>query len=322
MTPRRDRDFRVDGLGVLAFAALLLVPMLLTSSFAFSMTNQVVIGAMAALSVYVMLRMNLLSFTVPTFMAVGGYAAAMLATSGVTNLLVLMLAAAVVPMIVAVPLGALVLRLRGVYFIFFTFILNEVVQVAIFETPGLTGGSNGISGVPTATLFGIAFDSPGRVLVVTILTGIAAALLALVVTQRFRAEFTSIDENETLAASLGVAVWKYRSIGFVASAGVGGLAGFALVHTLSTAHPSSFTSMSAINYLAYAFVGGRTTMLGPIMGAGLLIVMSNLFAGQGAWSTALYGALLVGVVMLAPGGIVGEIRRRLSPARPAKETSQ
>jgi len=129
------------------------------------------------------------------------------------------------------------------------------------------------------------------------------------VTQRFRAEFAAIDENETLAESLGVAVWKYRTIGFVASAGVAGLGGFAVVNQLSTAHPSEFTSFSAINYVAYAFVGGKGTMLGSVVGATLLILMSNYFSSQGAYAAALFGLLLISVVMAAPGGIVGEMRR-------------
>jgi branched-chain amino acid transport system permease protein len=265
----------------------------------------------ASLAVYIMLRMNLLSFTVPTFMAVGGYTAAMISTHGATNLLLLLAGAFVMPVLIAIPLGMLVLRLKGVYFIFFTFILNEVAQVVLFETPGLTGGSNGIAGIPPVTFFGVALGQPNHLVLVTVITGILAAAATLAVTQRFRAEFAAIDENETLAESLGVAVWKYRTIGFVASAGVAGLGGFAVVNQLSTAHPSEFTSFSAINYVAYAFVGGKGTILGPVVGATLLILMSNYFSSQGAYAAALFGLLLMSVVMIAPGGIVGEMRRLL-----------
>ena len=170
-------------------------------------------------------------------MAMGGYAAAMLAKAGTTDLLLLMAIAFVVPALAAVPLGTLVLRLKGVYFIFITFIFNEILQLILFETPSLTGGSDGISAVPPATLFGMDLGSPSRLVLVTVAVCIIATLCTLAVTQRFRPEFTSIEENETLAESLGVAVWKYRTIGFVASAGVSGLAGFALVNMLSTAHP-------------------------------------------------------------------------------------
>src|SRR6185295_19975945 len=96
----------------------------------------------------------------PAFMAIGGYAAAILAKGGATNLLLLMVVSFVVPALVAMPLGTLVLRLKGVYFIFVTFIFNEILQLIFFETPTLTGGSDGIAGVPPASLFGLDLGSP------------------------------------------------------------------------------------------------------------------------------------------------------------------
>ena len=321
MIPKRIRDLRIDVWGLLVLLPLLLVPLIDSGSLLRSLTHQIVIGATAAFAVYIMLRMRLLSFTVPAFMAMGGYAAAILATSGVTNLLVLLAAAFIVPVLAAVPLGFLVLRLKGVYFIFFTFILNEVFQVAIFETPSLTGGSDGISGLPAATLFGLDLGTGSGLVFVTVVTGLIAGLITLAVTHRYRAEFGSIEENEPLAESLGLAIWWYRSIGFLASAGVAGLAGFALVHQLSVAHPSSFTSFSAINYVAYAIVGGSGTLLGPVVGTVLLVTMSNVFSSQGLYAAALFGILLTSAVMIAPDGLVGEARKLLQKHRGATKNS-
>ena len=316
MKPARSRNFGLDIWGIGLMVPLLAVPFVTTDPFLNSLIHQIVVGAVAALGVYIMLRMDLLAFTVPAFMAIGGYTAAMLGVAGVTNLILLMAASFVVPMLFAIPLGAIVLRLKGVYFVFITFIANEILQLVIFETPTLTGGSDGIAGVPAATLFGIDFGTPRLLVVVTIIVGIVAALITLAVTHRFRPEFSSIEENETLAESLGVPVWWYRAIGFVASAGVSGLAGFALVHMLATAHPSSFASFSAVNYIAYAFIGGRGTILGSMIGAGLLVTMQNLFSSQGQFSMALFGMLLIGVVMAAPGGLVEIGRRFLGALRP------
>lgn len=320
MLPKRIRDFRIDVVGVLVMLPFLAVPFIDAGPLLRSLTHQIIIGLTAALAVYIMLRMRLLSFTVPAFMAIGGYTAAILATSGTTNLLVLLLAAFIVPTLVAIPLGFLVLRLKGVYFIFFTFILNEVFQVAIFETPGLTGGSDGIAAVPPATFFGADLGSASMLVLVTVIAGLLAALITLAVTHRFRPEFAAIEENEPLTESLGIAIWWYRSIGFLASAGVAGLAGFALVHQLSVAHPSSFTSFSAINYVAYAIVGGTGTLLGPVVGTVLLVTMSNVFSGQGLYSAALFGLLLTTAVMVAPEGIVGELRKLIDGWRRKRRT--
>jgi branched-chain amino acid transport system permease protein len=309
MQLNRRRELSLDLWAVLLLFPLIAVPFLTNNSLVYSLTHQVVIGLVATLGVYIMLRMDLLAFTVPAFMAIGGYAAAIVTKSGSSNLLLLMAAAFVVPALFAIPLGALVLRLKGTYFIFITYIFNEILQLLIFETPTLTGGSDGIAGLPPAAMFGVELSSPRMLLLVTITVGIVAALATLAVTHRFRPEFSSIEENETLAQSLGVAVWKYRSIGFIASAGVSGLAGFALVNQLSTAHPSSFASFSAINYIAYVFVGGRRTMLGPVVGTVLLVSMSNAFSSQAQYSSALFGLLLIAVVTIAPGGLVGTGQR-------------
>src|SRR4051794_19629751 len=139
----RRRELTFDLWAIVLLLPLLAVPFVTASPLYLSLTHQVVIGFIAALGVYVMLRLDLLAFTVPAFMAVGGYAAAFLAVADKTNLILLLAVSFVVPALVAVPLGMLVLRLRGTYFIFVTYIINEILQLVVFETPGLTGGSDG-----------------------------------------------------------------------------------------------------------------------------------------------------------------------------------
>jgi branched-chain amino acid transport system permease protein len=302
------------------------VPLLTRNVLVYSLTNQILIATIAAFSVYIMLRMDLLSFALPAFMALGGYSIAIASKAGIDNLGVLILISFAVPALVALPLGALVLRLRGTYFVLVTFAFNEVMQLLLFETPKLTGGSNGIAGVPPSTLFGYTFASNQSVLVMTSVVAVIAALVTAAVTLRYRREFASISENETLARSLGLVTWRYKSIGFVVAAGVAGLAGFALVNMLLTAHPSSFTTMSGFSYIVYAIVGGRSSMLGPLLGAAVLTSATQMFASKGEYSPALYGVLMMVVVMVAKGGIVGltlpaglKRRRGHLPEEPAKE---
>lgn len=315
MLPKRIRDFRLDLWAIVILLPCLLIPFLEVSPFISSVTHQVLVAVTATFGVYVMLRMNLLPFTVPTFMLIGGYAAAIAAKAGATNVLISIAVAFIAPVIFALPLGLIILRLKGVYFIFFTFILNEIMQVIVFETPGITGGSDGIAGVPSATLFGFNFASGNFMLMVTIVTAVIAALITLAVTHRYRAAFSAIEENETLAESLGLAIWRYRLIGFVTSAGLSGLAGYSLVHMLSTAHPSSFDSFTAIDYVAYAIVGGKTSMLGAVIGAGILVSISNIFSAQGLFSAALFGTFLMVTVMVAPNGFVGLVRSAFEKRR-------
>ncbi|WP_353181082.1 branched-chain amino acid ABC transporter permease [Bosea sp. (in: a-proteobacteria)] len=293
-----------------------LVPFVTDSPFVYSTQNLIAVAVTAAFSVYIMLRMDLLTFAVPAFMAIGGYAAAIAGLKGgIVDSFALTALSFIAPALVALPLGILILRLRGIYFVLVTFLLTQILQLLIFETPDLTGGTNGLVGMPATTLFGIELADNRAVLLLAIGVAFAAAVITALVSVWLRREFAAIEENEVLAQSLGLVVWRYKVIGFVAAAGLAGMAGFSLVNMLLTAHPTSFSPQSSVNYIAYTIIGGRGSMLGPLVGATLLVWMSSIFSTHGEFSEGLYGLLIVVVVLAARGGIVGTLAagyRRLS----------
>jgi branched-chain amino acid transport system permease protein len=300
---------------LLVLAAGFFVPMLTRSVLVYSILNQVFIGVIAAESVWIMLRMNLLSFAAPAFMAIGGYTVAIAGEYNITDAFLMTAAAFILPALVAIPLGALVLRLRGTYFVLVTFVLSQIMQLVLFETPALTGGSNGIAGVPPVTLLGTEMGSNRQVLEFACGLAMLATLITGVLTRWFRQHF-AVEENEILAESLGLVVWRYKAMGFVIAAGVAGLAGYSLVNMLLTAHPSSFDSGTAVDFIAYTIIGGRLSILGPVLGTGALVYATNLFGTHGQYAQGLYGILILVVVLAARGGIVGTItalwRRRAS----------
>jgi branched-chain amino acid transport system permease protein len=308
-------ETRIRGLlGPAEIAAIVLctaafaTPWVTRNLLAVSIVNQILIATVAAYSVFVMLRMNLLTFAVPAFMAIGGFAGALVAKAGGTNVLLLGAVSFLIPALVALPLGALVLRLRGVYFVLVTFVFSEILQLLLFETPTLTGGSNGIAGVPGATFFAASFSSSAAVLQVAAGIALAATLITVALCRRCEQPFAAIDENETLAASLGLVVWRYKALGFVVAAGLAGLAGLSLVLMLLTAHPSSFSPLSSVNYITYAIVGGRASIFGPVIGSALLVFASNLFGSQGEYSQGFFGLLIILATLMARGGIVGAVQ--------------
>src|SRR5260221_8517590 len=108
MTGNRHRDFKLDISSFALLVALAVVPLVTTNPMATSLIYQSAIGVSAAMAIYIMLRLGLLSFMVPAFMAIGGYTAAILAKLGSTDLLLLMAVTFAVPALFAIPLGALV----------------------------------------------------------------------------------------------------------------------------------------------------------------------------------------------------------------------
>ena len=328
MAFRIPRHASAPGPGEIASAMIIalafVIPLVSESQFVYSLANQILIAITASYSVYIMLRMDLMTFAVPAFMALGGYAFAIAALrGGITDTIALAGLAFVVPALVALPLGVLILRLRGVYFVLVTFILTQILDLLLFETPGLTGGSNGLVGMPPTTLFGLTLGDNRGVLFVAAGLTLTATLITAALTSYYRQHFAAIEENEVLAQSLGLVTWRYKVLGFVIAAGVAGLSGFALVNMLLTAHPTSFSPISSVNYIGYAIIGGRASMLGPIIGSGFLVWATIVFSIQGEYSQGLFGVLIIIVVMLAKGGIVGTVAglaRRFAGSRASAST--
>jgi branched-chain amino acid transport system permease protein len=305
-----QRGGLTEAVGIAVIALSFLVPWSTENPAIYSLVDQMLIATTAAFSVYIMLRMNLMTFAVPTFMAIGAYTSAILGLRhGITDVVALGSCSFLIPAIFALPLGALVLRLTGVYFVLVTFVLTEITQLVIFETPGLTGGSNGLVGMPVVTLFGVELGDNRGVLLVTAGLALVGALVTAVVTRSLRQQFAAIEENELLGQSLGLVVWHYKSLGFAIAAGVAGLAGFALANMLLTAHPTSFSPLSSVNYIAYVIIGGKGGMLGPIAGAMLLVWAGEVFALRAEYSQLLFGFLIVLVVLAAKDGLVGTLGR-------------
>lgn len=304
---------------LLVLFATFTIPVFVTSPAVLSLATQIMIGMMGAFSVYIMMRMDLMSFAVPAFMAAGGYTAAILGLRfGIIDVFLVAALCFVIPALIALPLGWLVLRLRGVYFVLVTFVVAEIVPLLLFETPTITGGSNGLPGLPAPTLFGQALEDNQSVLTLAIALAVLGAAITIGVTRKFRQHFAAIEEDPVLAQSLGLVVWRYKVIGFCIAAGVAGLSGFALVNMLLTAHPSSFSAISSVNYIAYAIVGGKASILGAVAGSSILVWASNVFSFQGEYSQGLFGLLLIFVVLVAKGGIIGllhQITSRISLSR-------
>ncbi len=305
----RERFLAWDEIAALVIAVVCFaIPMMTRSVLVYSVLNHALIGVIAAQSVWIMLRMNLLTFATPAFMALGGYTVAIAGQYEITDAFAMTAAAFLVPAIVAIPLGALVLRLRGTYFVLVTFVLSQIMQLVLFQTPGLTGGSNGIAGIPPVTLFGTEMISHRQVLMFACGVALVSTLIAVALTRYFRQHFSAIEENEILSESLGLVVWRYKALGFVVAAGMAGLAGYSLVNMLLTAHPSSFDSVIAVDFIAYTIIGGRESILGPIIGSVALVYATHSFGTQGQYAQGLYGVLILVVILVARGGIVGTAR--------------
>ncbi|MHB1218750.1 MAG: branched-chain amino acid ABC transporter ATP-binding protein/permease [Alphaproteobacteria bacterium] len=226
------------------------------------------------------------------------------------------------PAAFALLVAAPVLRLETHYFALATLGLAQVVLIGAVNWEALTGGANGLVGVPRVSLFG-AQVAPGWPLLLFVWGLVAlSGLLAWRLTRGMRGlMYRTLRERPLAAASVGLDGGALRAVAFVLSAAYGGAAGALHANSLGVVSPEVFDFSIMVACLTMAVVGGRTRIAGAILGAVLLIHLPEWLRGLEQYYLIAYGAALLLVVILAPDGLAGLVdllwRRR---ARGAHET--
>jgi branched-chain amino acid transport system permease protein len=293
---------RMALVGAAAFLYLVAVPLLLADRpyFLNVLTNASILS-FASLGVWVTFSIGRINIAQGAFAMIGGYVTAILSTRyGVPFWLCLPLSA-VVAAAVGIAIGLPILRLRGVYFAMITLSLTEAVRLAFLNGGDLTKGASGIVNIPQPT--GIQTPLAFYILASCLLV---LGLLAVwrLATSRIGWVFRSLRQNEDLAASFGVDVARYRVIAFAFSCAMGGIAGsfFAVFH--QNIYPASYSVQDSINFMLYCFLGGLDFVLGPVVGAFLLVVAFELLGELQRYQALLYGGLMIAVMLFLPNGIL------------------
>jgi branched-chain amino acid transport system permease protein len=259
------------------------------------------------------------------FYAIGAYTAALLAKLlGVPPLLALAAATAFTAVIAAV-VGLPLLRLRGHYLAFATLAFQLIVLSVIGEARGLTGGDIGLPAVPTLSVGPVALEGQYRTFVFAYVVWALAALVLLLnrnlVRSRPGRALRALATSEAGALAAGVAVGRTKLQVFALSAAYAGLAGGVYAFFLSYIAPGSFPVLLSIQFLIMATVGGLGSISGSVVGAAAITLLVQVLTAVGTlpgmplhapavFSYAVYGLVLVLVLLLLPQGLVPAIQRR------------
>ncbi len=295
---------------VYAVATLLLVSLpFFTGAYLLSVAGTILIYLALALSWDMLLRSGQISFGIAGFFGIGGYATVLIFLNGGLNPLAGILAGGIVAGAFALIIGAAMLQLRGMYFAIVTLALAEIFRVIIRNLPDLTGGPEGLV-LPTAIFSGDSTRTFWLILAVALIAVIASEIF-----QKSRIFFalTAIRNDEILARSSGIDVFKYLVIVFTVTSIIQGIAGGAYAQIHGFVSPEgSFSLDFALLPMAMALFGGMHTTWGPILGAVLLGVASEFLKLYIPYGHLLvYGVIIVIAILLFPKGIVGTISQKL-----------
>ncbi len=216
--------------------------------------------------------------------------------------------------------GSLAIRRQGIYFAMITLALSQLIFFLALQMK-FTGGEDGIQGVPRGHLFGLIDLSSDTTMYyfVLVLFLVGFLLIQRTIHSPFGQVLKSIRENEPRAISLGYDVKQFKLLAFVISATLAGLAGAmkSLVFQLATLTDVHWHMSGEV--VLMTILGGIGTILGPIVGAGVVIGLQNYLAGIGSFSTIVLGAIFVVCVLAFRRGIVGEWLAYLDRRQEAKD---
>jgi branched-chain amino acid transport system permease protein len=209
--------------------------------------------------------------------------------------------------------GALAIRRLGIYFAMITLALAQMVYFFSLQTPGFTGGEDGIQAVPRGRLFGVLSLADDRVLYFVVAAIFFGGLLLIyrIIHSPFGQVLKAIRDNEPRAISLGYRAAQYKLTVFVLSATLAGLAGATKAIVFQLASLTDVNWPMSGEVVPMTLVGGMGTVFGPIAGAAVIISMENYLAQLGSWVLVVQGIIFVACVLLFREGIVGVIGKRL-----------
>lgn len=292
-------------LAVWGFAAALVIYVLIRGGYLMSVMQIAAIYTIFVTGLNIFMGYTgQVSFGHNAFAAVSGYASAVLTTT--YNWAPLSAAAIGLSgvLLCALIIGYPTLRLRGHYLAMATLAIGLIAYDVAVEWDAVTHGYMGISGIPP---FGIGrwtvTSDRGILLLLIIFAAVGVLAAAGIRRSRLGRAFVAIAGSENAARALGIDVAHYKLLAFLISAFYAGAAGLLFVHAIGFVSPEVFGLHMVVLAFTMLYVGGIGTYAGPALGALIVTLLPETFRTFNEYQDLAYGAVLILILIYAPGGL-------------------
>jgi branched-chain amino acid transport system ATP-binding protein len=277
---------------------------------------------LAALTVVVGVGLNVLigltgqiSFGHVGFYAIGAYVTAALTTKLGIDFWWTVAAAAVVTAVVGALLGLVALRVRGPYLAMVTIAFGFVVEFTAVEWESVTGGQNGLMNIPYPSIAGWSLGERGISIASVLVMAVAIVLYKRLAQSGWGLAMRAVRDSETAAGAMGVNPLAVRTLAFIVSAVLAGIAGSFFASATTFVAPSTFTFFQSILFVLVVVIGGTERTYGPVIGAAIVVGLPEVLAGFAEYRVMIFGVLLLVVLLFAPSGIAGAMAKRFRRAQ-------
>ena len=281
------------------------------SSYWVTLLTQMLIFAILAMSLDILLGYTgLSSFGHAAFFGAGAYAVAILSTRYKMGFLVCFLSGIVLSAGISSIFGLLVAHATGVYFLIITLALGMTLWGLAFRWVNMTGGDNGISGIPRPDIgLPISLKDPLTfyyVIFVFFLVGLI--LMAILVRSPFGHSLKGVRESESRMRVLGYHTWLHKYLCYICSATFGGFAGILWAYFNGFTSPFDMDLTASIEIILMVILGGPGTLIGPALGAGIIVFLKNFISAYTQRWLLILGTIYIITILYAPQGLVNFIK--------------
>jgi branched-chain amino acid transport system permease protein len=304
----------VPALALAVIILLALIPFF-SDTFVVKTITEVLIFGIFAMSLDLLIGYTgLVSFGHAAFFGIGAYAAGYLSQRLSPNLLVSMPLALAIVVAAAVVIGFFSIRVSGVYFLMLTLAFSQMVYAIADRWTDVTGGSNGLAGIPRPRIeissLQIGFeDNTARYFLVLIFFLVSYFALRAVVRSQFGHVLMGILQNEARLNAIGYNTTRYKLIAFVIAGLFAGVAGVLYAGFNRFVSTGEVYWAASGQVLIMVIIGGSGTLIGPVLGAGLILVLQNIISSSTErWPTVM-GIIFVVFVFAARRGVMGLVQR-------------
>jgi branched-chain amino acid transport system permease protein len=294
-------------LAAVTLVALAVVPWVAARHQLSLLTDLLIYGLFALSLDLIMGYTGMVSFGHAAYFGLGAYASALVLIHFAQPMPVALLAG-----VVALPVGWFSTRATGIYFAMLTLAFAQLLYTVAYKWRDLTGGSDGIAGVPKTALFwgGPSLASPQAFYVLVAACVVLSLLLCRsLVRSPFGHALEAIRENERRFTSLGRDPRPFKLVVFVIAAAFAGLAGALFAPFRGFASPEVMFWVFSGQGLMMVIMGGMGTLVGPILGAMVFILIQEVLSSYTEHWMIFTGAVFVLIVIFLPDGLVGTARR-------------
>lgn len=283
----------------------------LVSSYGLRLLDLSLISAIAVLGLsFAFGYAGLLHLGQAAFVGIGAYTSALLAARLGVSFWLSMPVAIALTAAVGVGVGVPMLRLRGHYLALATVGFNVTIDIIARNWTDVTGGENGLSGIPSVAIAGFHFNSDQRFYYLGLAVLAFASLIALAIRHsRFGRAMIAVRDDELACGASGISVLRAKVLAFTLAAAFAGLSGVLYAHYTRYVAPNDFDLVRSITLLVMLIVGGESSILGAIGGTILITFAPELLRFVGEAYLAVFGIGVLVILIVMPDGFAGALSR-------------